>query len=76
MGQVVIRNLDDAAIRRLRRRAESQGVSLERELRDILTEAARLDRTAFQERAAAFRARLRGRRHSDSTALIREDRRR
>jgi hypothetical protein len=49
-------------------------VSLERELRAILTEAARRDRTGFRERAAAFRRKLAGRRHTDSTVLIRKDR--
>ena len=76
MAQVVIRNIDDEAMRRLKARAARRGVSLERELRTILTEAARADRTGFGERAAAFRRRLAGRRHSDSTTLIRKDRHR
>jgi antitoxin FitA len=74
MAQVVIRNIDDVAMRRLKARAERKGVSLERELRNIITEAARLDRTGFEERAAAFRRKLARRNHSDSTTLIRSDR--
>ena len=74
MAQVVIRNIDDAAMRRLKSRAARKGISLERELRTILTEAARADRSGFAERAAAFRRKLADRRHSDSTALIRENR--
>lgn len=74
MAQVVIRNIDDDAIRRLKSRAARKGVSLERELRTILTEAARVDRTGIGERVAAFRRKLAGRRHSNSTALIRKDR--
>ena len=74
MAQVVIRNIDDEAMRRLKSRAARKGVSLERELRTILTEAARGDRAAFGARAEAFRGKLRGRRHSDSTRLIRKDR--
>lgn len=74
MAQVVIRNIDDDAMRRLKSRAARKGVSLERELRTILTEAVRVDRAEFAERAAAFRRKLAGRRHSDSTALIRKDR--
>ena len=74
MAQVVIRNIDDEAMRRLKSRAARKGVSLERELRTILTEAVRIDRTGFAERATAFRRKLEGRRHSDSTALIRRDR--
>jgi len=74
VAQVVIRNIDEDAMRRLRSRAARKGVSLERELRTILTEAARADRTGFGARAAAFRRKLEGRRHSDSTRLIRKDR--
>lgn len=74
MAQVVIRNIDDEAMRRLKSRAARKGVSLERELRTILTEAVRADRAEFAERVAAFRRKLAGRRHSDSTALIRKDR--
>jgi plasmid stability protein len=76
MAQVVIRNIDDEAIRRLKARAARKGISLERELRTIVTDAARTDRSNFLQRAAAFRRRLAGRRHSDSTALIRKDRER
>lgn len=74
VAQVVIRNIDDEAMRRLKSRAARKGVSLESELRTILTEAARMDRASFAERAAAFRRKLAGRKHSDSTVLIRKDR--
>ena len=74
MAQVVIRNIDEETMRRLKSRAARKGVSLERELRTILTDAARADRTGFGERTAAFRQKLAGRRHSDSTRLIRQDR--
>ena len=74
MAQVVVRNIDEDVMHRLKSRAVRKGVSLERELRTILTEAARADRTGFGERAMAFRRKLAGRRHSDSTRLIRRDR--
>jgi plasmid stability protein len=74
MAQVVIRNIDEDAMRRLKSRAARKGVSLERELRTILTAAAHADRTGFAERATEFRRKLVGRRHSDSTRLIRKDR--
>jgi antitoxin FitA len=73
MAQVVIRNLDGVAVARLRARATRHGRSLEGELRAILSEASR-DRDDDVQRARAFRARLTGRRRSDSTALIRRDR--
>ena len=74
MAQVLIRNLDDAALERLKARAARKGISLERELRTLITDAAAADHIGFRARAAALRERLAGRRHSDSTALIREDR--
>ncbi len=74
MGQVIIRNIDDVALRRLKARADRKGSSLERELRAIITEAARVDRSDFRARATAFRRKLTGRKHSDSTATIRKDR--
>jgi hypothetical protein len=50
-------------------------IALERELRDILTAAARRDRAAFRARVEHFHRELSGRRHSDSTVLLRKDRR-
>jgi antitoxin FitA len=40
MGQVLIRNIDDRTIERLRLRAELKGHSLEQELRVIIKQAA------------------------------------
>jgi plasmid stability protein len=74
MGQVIIRNVDDDAIRRLKERAQRKGVSLERELRTIVVEAAGNDRAGFRERAAKLRRKLGRKMHGDSTELIREDR--
>jgi len=74
MAQVVIRKIDDDAMARLKARARRKGVSLEQELRTILIETASQDEAGFLARAAAFRRKLAGRRHSDSTRLIREDR--
>ena len=41
MGQVLVRNLDDRVIESLKTKAELKGHSLEQELRDVLTNAAR-----------------------------------
>ena len=40
MGQVLVRNVDDRTIERLRLRAELKGHSLEQELREIIKQAA------------------------------------
>jgi len=74
MGQVIIRNLDDAAIRRLKDRARHRGVSLESELRTIVVDASRTDQAGFRARAAECRRRLAGRKQGDSTQLVRKDR--
>jgi plasmid stability protein len=42
MGQVLIRNLDDDIIERLKTKAELKGHSLEQELREVLTAASPL----------------------------------
>ena len=55
MGHVLVRNLDDGVIERLKRRAEIKGHSLERELRDVITAAAPL--TAGEKVALARRLR-------------------
>ena len=56
MGQVIVRQLDDAVIETHRGRAKARGVSLEQELRDVLTEAARLRREELVRRADEIRA--------------------
>ncbi len=60
MGQVLIRNLDDEVIARLKQRAELAGVSQEQFLRELLTGAAPLtaeEKVAISRRLrAAFAA--------------------
>jgi plasmid stability protein len=53
MGQVIVRNLDDAVLARHRQRAKMRGVSLEQELRDVLTRSAKL---RPEEKLAAMNA--------------------
>jgi plasmid stability protein len=74
MAQVVVRNVDDAAIKRLKSRAARKGHSLEQELRTVIVEASREDHAEFWRRADAIKESLRGKKFSDSTLLIREDR--
>jgi antitoxin FitA len=52
MGQVLIRNLDDAVIAAIRVKAEIKGHSLEQELRDIIKAAIPFTR---EERAELIR---------------------
>jgi plasmid stability protein len=74
MAQVIVRNVDNEAIARLKSRAARKGHSLEQELRLVIVEASREDHEEFWQEAARIKASLRGREHSDSTSLVREDR--
>lgn len=75
MAQVIIRNLENRIVEVLRARARLRGHSLEQELRDILTKAARLTREERLRRIDRIRAMTpKNVTQTDSTLLIREDR--
>lgn len=77
MPQVLVRDLDEVTVERLKERARRHGRSLQREAKAILEEAANAP-TMADARAAAERVRRRfaGRVFSDSAELVREDRER
>lgn len=56
MAQVVIRNLDESVVERLKARAAAEQKSLEQKLRDILTEAARPSRAELLAELDRIRA--------------------
>jgi len=74
MGQVIVRNLDDAAISAHKQRARSRGVSLEQQLRDVLAEGAKPSRAEIIADLRRIRAMTPKGPRIDSTELIREDR--
>jgi hypothetical protein len=78
MGQVIVRQLDDAVIEEHRRVARARGVSLEQQLRDVLTTAARARCEELVRRAEEIRAMTPtpppGTRNWTAEELIREDR--
>jgi antitoxin FitA len=74
MGQVLIRNLDDSVIAALRVRAMARGLSLEAELRDVLTRAASHPRAAIAAELAASRAMTPGGPRRLAEDLVREGR--
>jgi len=77
MANAPVRDLDDAAYERLKARAAGNNRSLEAELREILTGAsAQVDITTARAEAEAMRRRLQGRPHSDSGAILSEERQR
>lgn len=77
MANVTVRNLDDAVVEALKERARANNRSLEGELRQILTDAARpagqVDLRVLAERIAAMTPE---KPQTDSTDLLRGDRRR
>jgi plasmid stability protein len=73
MAQLLVRNLDDAVVERLKLRARSRGTSLEQEVRTILTTAAQAGRAEIAQHLETLRAEQRA--GSVSVVdLIREDR--
>ena len=74
MAQVLVRNLEEAIVERLKRRARRHGRSLQAELHDILERAARTDIEDARRAADRIRRKLADRQHTDSADLIGEDR--
>jgi plasmid stability protein len=78
MAQVVIRNIDEAVMARLRARAAVRRKPLEQALRDILTEAARPTREELVAEMRAIRAmtprRRRGAKYPSAEQMVRDDR--
>jgi plasmid stability protein len=76
MAQVLVRDLDDRVVEKLKARAKRNGRSLEAELRLILEQSVRADLAEARRLAERIRRQLSGRDHSDSGDLVSEDRRR
>ena len=79
MAQIIVRNLSDNAVERLKARAKQSHRSLEAEVREILeAEAERTQTAEAREEAIHFldelRAKLAGKITRDSADLVREDR--
>jgi antitoxin FitA len=76
MAQVLVRNLEDKVVARLKKRAKTRGRSLQAEVKTILEEAAQEESGDFWKEADRIRERLKrsGKQFSDSADLIREDR--
>ena len=76
MAQILVRDLDDATVERLKRRAQANGRSLQAEVKMVLEQHARMEMAAFWEKADRIREELKatGRTFSDSAEIIREER--
>jgi plasmid stability protein len=73
MGQVIIRNLPEPVIERLKAAAVTHGHSLEQELREVLTAAA-YQRSALLDELALLRASTPSGPRMQSEDLVREGR--
>ena len=76
MARILIRDLDDETVRRLKERAQRHGRSLQGEAKLILTRAAGLSFNEARRLAREWHEKLVGRELPDSTELVREDRQR
>lgn len=76
MARVLIRNLDERTVARLKERAARNERSLQAELQMIVERAAVIDVIEGRALAARIRRKLSNRKHADSTALVSEDRQR
>lgn len=74
MPDILIRNVDEATLARLKRRAERNGRSLQSEAKLLLEQASGAEDIAAI--IAGWQERLAGREFSPSAELIREDRER
>ena len=74
-GSLSVRNLDDALIAGLKRRAARHGRSTEAEVREILRQVlAQESESGFDDLAAELRALTAGRQHTPAEVLLRQDR--
>jgi plasmid stability protein len=75
MPDVLVRDVDESALAKLKARAQGNGRSLGAELKRILEQAAqRADMASARASAEEMSRRLAGRQHTDSAKLLREDR--
>ena len=74
MAQLLVRDLEKETIERLKTRAKQHNRSLQGEVKLILQNAAKLSMAEASNVASGWQKRLGGRKFSDSSTLIREDR--
>ena len=74
MANVLIRDLDDDVLKELKASAKAHGRSLQAEIHDVLERAGTRNLAETRRLSGQWLTRLRRSSHSDSTALIRDDR--
>jgi plasmid stability protein len=76
MPDILVRDLDERTLDRLKERARRHGRSLQGEAKTLLERAAGLDAESVAAMFDRWDGRLKGRRFSGSAKLVREDRER
>lgn len=76
MPDILVRDLDERTLDRLKEQARRHGRSLQGEARTLLERAAGLDAESVVAMFDRWDGRLKGRRFSGSVKLVREDRER
>lgn len=76
MAQILVRDLDDGLVERLKRQAKRHHRSLQGEVKAILVESASMTPEELLAAAEGMQRRLAGGKFSDSARLVREDRKR
>lgn len=76
MAEVLIRNLDERTVARLKERAARNDRSLQAELQTIVERAAMMETIDAKVLAARIRRKLGNRKHTDSSVSIADDRQR
>ena len=74
MSQILVRNLNPKAVKRLKARARQHGRSLQGEAKLLLERAAGIGAEEVATLLDGWKQRLAGRRFTSSAKLIREDR--
>lgn len=74
MPNVLVRDVDETILTKLKDQAQRNGRSLQSEVLAILTNFVSTNTLSDEETAARIKDALRGRIYSDSAALLREDR--
>ena len=74
MAQVLVRDLPDQVVERLKAKAAAEGRSLEAYLRGVLEEASKFDRREFIALVNEIAETTRGRPQTDAVELIRKSR--
>ncbi len=74
MPDVLVRNVDEHVLAKLKERAEKHGRSLQNELIHLLSTLVKDEPISDEATAARIRRSLRGRKFTDSAVSLREDR--